>query len=322
MRKIKKENVAMAIAIATLCCCICTVGLNISQRVVWANETKTTAEVANSMEVSDEPLTFEHHESDKYYLLTTNDQLVYDTIVEMSLKILNGEEYNKNLFFTFGIGTVDCLNVYHALEADCAWLIWWATELHWETKDYGSDGFTVNMVSQYDDEDGKIQEEILEKAIASVKMARQFAKSVEGKSVKTQLMLFSNYVAQCTEYNYYTTEHYFDDTEYVLDSKNFISVFDGNDESTSICTGYASAMQLLCYLNGIECYRVYGYINTEDDDHAWNKVIIDDQGYLFDITFADKGDVLDDSYVLTPIDGDKYKIDTDKYVEIANVLAD
>ena len=317
----KKEKVAMAIVIAVLCCCICTVGLNISQRVVWANETKIATEVASDIKIDDEPLNFEHHENDKYYLLTTNDQLVYDAIVETSLKILNGEEYNKNLFFAFSIDTVDCLNVYHALEADCDWLIWWVVELHWETKDYGSDGFTVNMVSPYDDEDNKIQEEILEKAIASVKTARQFAESVEGKSIKTQLMLFSNYITQCTEYNYYTSEHYFDDTEFILNSKNFISVFDGDDKSASICTGYASAMQLLCYLNGIECYRVYGYVNTEDDDHAWNKVIIDGQEYLFDITFADKGDVLDDSYVLTPIKGDEYKIDTDNYVEIANVLA-
>jgi hypothetical protein len=53
---------------------------------------------------------------------------------------------------------------------------------------------------------------------------------------------------------------------------------------TSVCEGYAEAMNLLCYYAGIECLMVEGYAGG---DHAWNIVNIDHAYYQVDLTWDD-----------------------------------
>lgn len=52
-----------------------------------------------------------------------------------------------------------------------------------------------------------------------------------------------------------------------------------------VCAGYASAMQVLLTLAGIECMEVSGTGNGEA--HAWNKVKIDGDWYNVDVTWDD-----------------------------------
>lgn len=51
-----------------------------------------------------------------------------------------------------------------------------------------------------------------------------------------------------------------------------------------VCDGYAKALDLLCYLSGIDCTRVTGWANGA---HAWNKVKVDGSWYNVDVTWDD-----------------------------------
>lgn len=52
----------------------------------------------------------------------------------------------------------------------------------------------------------------------------------------------------------------------------------------AVCDGYAKALDLLCYLSGIECVRITG---KSRGDHAWNKVKVDGNWYNIDVTWDD-----------------------------------
>lgn len=52
----------------------------------------------------------------------------------------------------------------------------------------------------------------------------------------------------------------------------------------AVCDGYANALDLLCYLSGIECTRITGWA---DGDHAWNKVKVNGSWYNIDVTWDD-----------------------------------
>ena len=53
----------------------------------------------------------------------------------------------------------------------------------------------------------------------------------------------------------------------------------------AVCDGYSKALDLLCYLSGIECLRINGTGNG--GSHAWNKVKIDGRWYNVDVTWDD-----------------------------------
>lgn len=56
-------------------------------------------------------------------------------------------------------------------------------------------------------------------------------------------------------------------------------------DGLAVCEGYSNALDILCYLSGIECIRVNGVSNG--GSHAWNKVKIDGQWYNIDVTWDD-----------------------------------
>lgn len=56
-------------------------------------------------------------------------------------------------------------------------------------------------------------------------------------------------------------------------------------EGKAVCTGYASSMQLLCDLQGIQCFRVCG--NTETGNHEWNVIYLEGMPYYLDATWDD-----------------------------------
>lgn len=276
------------------------------------------ATIAGNMAVvaeADDQISFAHRAGDDYYRLSETDKAVYDAIVDQSLRMLNGEDYVKTIVFGFDYELSGVKSVYHALRHDCSWLIWWGVNLGWEAQK-GENSFTLYLRSPYDDENGQIRKDALEKAAASIANAAKFAKQVENEDEITQLKLFSNYAAQCTKYDFDVAKDYWCEEESFLNAKNFVSVFDGDESTKSICTGYANAFQLLCFLNGIECYWVYGYVNNRACQHAWNKVVIDgQQDYLFDITFAD-GTLVDNTFMLTPVEGSVYTAGSQEYHEI------
>lgn len=62
------------------------------------------------------------------------------------------------------------------------------------------------------------------------------------------------------------------------------ALHDGN----AVCEGYSRAMQVLCFMLGIDCSLVTG---TTSGAHMWNVVKIDGQWYHLDATFNDTDDI-------------------------------
>ena len=56
-------------------------------------------------------------------------------------------------------------------------------------------------------------------------------------------------------------------------------------DGLAVCEGYSKALDLLCYLSGIECLCINGTGNG--GAHSWNKVKIDGQWYNIDVTWDD-----------------------------------
>ena len=61
-----------------------------------------------------------------------------------------------------------------------------------------------------------------------------------------------------------------------------------NEQKISVCDGYSKAFTLLCNMEGINAVRVVGTAGvTSQGGHAWNKVEIDDNWYVVDLTWTE-----------------------------------
>lgn len=67
------------------------------------------------------------------------------------------------------------------------------------------------------------------------------------------------------------------------------------DNGLAVCNGIAIAFDILCRIEGIECYKVLGWAG--DVSHAWNKVKVGGYWYICDATWASKAVNYGDYYV-------------------------
>lgn len=58
-------------------------------------------------------------------------------------------------------------------------------------------------------------------------------------------------------------------------------------DQKAVCDGYAKAFAALCNMEGINCVVVYGESVRSSGGHAWNKVLIEDDWYIVDVTNDD-----------------------------------
>lgn len=64
------------------------------------------------------------------------------------------------------------------------------------------------------------------------------------------------------------------------------------DDGVAVCNGIAIAFDIMCRIEGIECYKIVGVSyssTTKSVGHAWNKVKIGDYWYVCDATWASYG---------------------------------
>lgn len=273
-----------------------------------------------------------HKRFDSYNDLTVNEKAVYNALLAKNIDIL---ENNDNLLklnvslkdFDFNLtgdetypeakekiikafDEINLNNVFASLQKDYTYYYWHLynskfvfTEpyLVFENNDISNSYFTIELQSLY--ARGEVLDiEGLELARNSYSKAKSIAESVEDKTDMEKINYFFNYILENT--NYY--DDYVDNNDGKQLWSNFISVFDDNEDTLSICGGYADAFQLLCDLSGIECYKAVGYMN---ELHAWNEVIIDDQTYLVDLTNSEKGTVgYNKKLFMKPVSGDEYSI--------------
>ena len=93
-----------------------------------------------------------------------------------------------------------------------------------------------------------------------------------GMSEYDQVKVFHDWLVNNTEYDTSANESSYDAAGPLLYHR-------------AVCDGYSKALDLLCYLSGIDCVRINGVGNG--GGHAWNKVKIDGQWYNVDVTWDD-----------------------------------
>ena len=93
-----------------------------------------------------------------------------------------------------------------------------------------------------------------------------------GMSEYDQVKAFHDWLVNHTEYDFTFSSSSYDAAGPLLYGR-------------AVCDGYSKALDLLCYLSGIECLRINGEGNG--GGHAWNKVKIDGQWYNIDVTWDD-----------------------------------
>ena len=103
-----------------------------------------------------------------------------------------------------------------------------------------------------------------------------------------------------------------DSSNATIGSKEYYELF-GNkafyaegvfENGLAVCNGIAIAFDILCRIEGIECYKVLGWSGTVS--HAWNKVKVGGYWYICDATWASKAvdcgeyylEYLDEDYLL------------------------
>ena len=75
-------------------------------------------------------------------------------------------------------------------------------------------------------------------------------------------------------------------------------------QRTAVCSGYSNTLIYLCELAGIEIHEVPGFTRSSFSElsklkgyHVWNRILIDGNYELHDITWADLGEYLDPAWV-------------------------
>lgn len=64
----------------------------------------------------------------------------------------------------------------------------------------------------------------------------------------------------------------------------------------AVCQGYTQAMDLLCYLSGIDCEHIFG--SSRGVYHSWVRVLVDGQWYNVDVTWDDQESYISYDYFL------------------------
>ena len=89
----------------------------------------------------------------------------------------------------------------------------------------------------------------------------------------------------------------------VNENENTHDILAGKNR-VAICGGYAITLKRLCNLAAISCTEVIGHTKSNFHElsmmagyHVWNKLIIDGQPQLHDLTWADNGDNIDESWI-------------------------
>lgn len=133
---------------------------------------------------------------------------------------------------------------------------------------------------------GHIPPEKVEVAQKAISNAKEIAAKYQGKSDYNKIM---GYVEEICALNIYN-----DEAAAAIDTYDeygkispwrIVNVFDGDPETNVLCGGYAEAFSYLCGLGGIECYYIYGFVDS--GAHAWNTVTLGGVNYYVDVTACD-----------------------------------
>lgn len=288
-----------------LSCCLLTILICCSLWMLYpffnayVSNNKTTV---SNIKVEDDVVDAKNKQYAQYQNLNDDEKILYDFLYQRSYEILLDGQTSTTMTITnssFDMKGIDSLKAYKAFRQDYPYLAWWLEGSTYELQKYNgvvdlsiklNDKFADTEISQY-----TLKEEVITKAQNSYNNAKEIV-SVDFANQSDKLNYFKEYILKNVSYDYDTQEKYADETkEKTINnyySANFVSVFDEDDNTNVICSGYASAFQLLCDLSGIsDVYYITGLAidSSNIDNHAWNILYADSTKYLIDITNSDEG---------------------------------
>ncbi|MEY3200103.1 MAG: hypothetical protein RJA13_2061 [Bacteroidota bacterium] len=123
---------------------------------------------------------------------------------------------------------------------------------------------------------------------------------VKGKtSDSAKINALETFLVRSIAYDYVGFE-----TEILAHDPQDITAFIAGPERLAVCSGYSNALSLFAELAGIEIQQVEGYTRFSFSDlsklngyHVWSKILIDGKYELHDLTWADSGEELDETWI-------------------------
>lgn len=119
----------------------------------------------------------------------------------------------------------------------------------------------------------------------------------EIKEYNKQLKSISQQIVQGIDKNaddYEKVKYIFDfiinQTDYADNAPNSQNIISSLINKTSVCAGYAKAVQYLLAMLDIDCAFITGKATENNVSHAWNMVRMDGEYYYLDATYADSED--------------------------------
>lgn len=273
----------------------------------------------------------EHKPLDKYYTeLGPREQIVYDALLQRAKEIANNETTdlsvkvpldNMGINFNFltlesdvnaAINEIDFKKVFEILHYDYDWLFWFEFDMNWELT--GAVAYAENST--------------LKDSYFTVKMnpmpvyenEEEFKDAQRVLNMYLQNLTFStaediaNFIMTNADYNDEAAEEinggqHYSEMLYYKSAVKFLQNFEKGQTTSFVCQGYSNVFQMLCDANGLEGYSVSGTLN--DTAHSWNKMVIDDEMYVIDVTNSDAETIGENGEVYF-----RKEAGTDFYIEI------
>ena len=147
------------------------------------------------------------------------------------------------------------------------------------TKTTGSNAIVLKIDEEYYSHTvrEKVEDNIkkIEKEVSKLALAKS--------SAKEKALVLHDYLAEHTYYQYLADG---ETPSQAIWAHNIDGLFDNDNETGSVCEGYASAYLYLSHLIGVQSIMVVG--TTNGGGHAWNYTKIDDKWYGVDVTWDDQ----------------------------------
>ncbi len=161
--------------------------------------------------------------------------------------------------------------------------------------------YSFSVAAEYQDTAAKepeytVNADLSRTAIKAAERAQEIVNKYADSSDFEKLDAYRQEICNLTSYNHEAADN---PAVKYGNPWQLIWVFDGVEETSVVCEGYAKAFQYLCDLtdyqnSNVACYTVTGIMEggTGAGGHMWNIVTMDDgKNYLADITNCDTGSI-------------------------------
>lgn len=232
-----------------------------------------------------------------YNNLNDDEKLIFNMLYNRSYEILEGKETSTTMTLAtidFDVYGIDSAKIYKAFRHDYPYLAWWLDGGTYNLKrstNYVTLDFELNEAFRKDKNvSNELSESVIKKAQQAYSKAEEIA-SMEFENQNERINYFKNYILDNVSYDDETRKQLEEECSTLNEdnylAQNFVNVFDDNKNTNVVCSGYASAFQLLCDLSGVQ--NMYYTTGMTEENHAWNIYYNGSDKYLIDLTNTDDG---------------------------------